>query len=57
MKQINWGFIGCGEVTEKKSGPAFNEVEYWFAAIIDSKYRTYFWCTTSFGRVKTSGGS
>ena len=27
MKQINWGFIGCGEVNEKKSGPAFNEVE------------------------------
>ena len=27
MKQINWRFIGCGEVTEKKSGPAFNEVE------------------------------
>lgn len=27
MKQINWGFIGSGEVTEKKSGPAFNEVE------------------------------
>ena len=27
MKQINWGFIGCGEVTEKKSGPAFNDVE------------------------------
>ena len=27
MKQINWGFIGCGELTEKKSGPAFNEVE------------------------------
>ena len=26
MKTINWGFIGCGEVTEKKSGPAFNEV-------------------------------
>lgn len=26
MKFINWGFIGCGEVTEKKSGPAFNEV-------------------------------
>ncbi len=24
MKQINWGFIGCGEVTERKSGPAFN---------------------------------
>ena len=27
MKEINWGFIGCGEVTEKKSGPAFSEVE------------------------------
>lgn len=27
MKQIRWGFIGCGEVTEKKSGPAFREVE------------------------------
>ena len=27
MKQLSWGFIGCGEVTEKKSGPAFNEVD------------------------------
>ena len=27
MKHIKWGFIGCGEVTEKKSGPAFNEVD------------------------------
>lgn len=27
MKEIKWGFIGCGEVTEKKSGPAFGEVE------------------------------
>jgi len=26
-KEIRWGFIGCGEVTEKKSGPAFGEVE------------------------------
>lgn len=26
MKEINWGFIGCGEVTEIKSGPAFGEV-------------------------------
>ena len=25
-KLIRWGFIGCGEVTEKKSGPAFNKV-------------------------------
>lgn len=24
---INWGFIGCGNVTEKKSGPAFRKVE------------------------------
>lgn len=27
MKEISWGFIGCGDVTERKSGPAFNEVE------------------------------
>lgn len=24
---IKWGFIGCGEVTEKKSGPAFSIIE------------------------------
>lgn len=24
---IQWGFIGCGNVTEKKSGPAFNRIE------------------------------
>ncbi|UZJ63838.1 Gfo/Idh/MocA family oxidoreductase [Sphingobacterium sp. KU25419] len=23
---IKWGIIGCGDVTEKKSGPAFNKV-------------------------------
>ena len=27
MKILRWGFIGCGEVTEKKSGPAFSMVE------------------------------
>ena len=27
MKIIKWGFIGCGEVAEKKSGPAFSDVE------------------------------
>ena len=27
MKILKWGFIGCGEVCEKKSGPAFGEVE------------------------------
>jgi predicted dehydrogenase len=26
MKQINWGIIGCGNVTEVKSGPAFNKI-------------------------------
>jgi len=26
MSTINWGIIGCGDVTEKKSGPAFNKV-------------------------------
>ena len=27
MKEIKWGFIGCGEVTEKKSGPSFSTIE------------------------------
>src|SRR5947207_11348826 len=27
MKQINWGIIGCGDVTEIKSGPAFNKIK------------------------------
>lgn len=26
LSEIRWGFIGCGEVTEKKSGPAFSLV-------------------------------
>ncbi len=26
MDKIKWGIIGCGNVTEKKSGPAFNKV-------------------------------
>jgi len=28
MDEINWGIIGCGDVTELKSGPAFNKVEH-----------------------------
>jgi len=27
MKTINWGIIGCGDVTEVKSGPAFNKIK------------------------------
>jgi len=27
MNQINWGIIGCGDVTEVKSGPAFNQIK------------------------------
>jgi predicted dehydrogenase len=27
MKNIRWGIIGCGDVTEKKSGPAFNKIK------------------------------
>ncbi len=27
LYQVNWGIIGCGNVTEKKSGPAFNKIE------------------------------
>ena len=26
MEKINWGIIGCGDVTEVKSGPAFNKI-------------------------------
>jgi len=26
MREIKWGIIGCGDVAEKKSGPAFNRV-------------------------------
>ena len=26
MNQIKWGILGCGDVTEIKSGPAFNKV-------------------------------
>ena len=27
MDHVKWGIIGCGNVTEKKSGPAFNKIE------------------------------
>ena len=27
MKEVHWGIIGCGDVTERKSGPAFNKVD------------------------------
>jgi 1,5-anhydro-D-fructose reductase (1,5-anhydro-D-mannitol-forming) len=26
LNEVRWGIIGCGDVTEKKSGPAFNKV-------------------------------
>lgn len=28
MEEIRWGIIGCGDVTEVKSGPAFNKVNH-----------------------------
>lgn len=28
MKELRWGMIGCGDVTEVKSGPAFNRVPH-----------------------------
>lgn len=28
MQTVNWGIIGCGDVTELKSGPAFNKVPH-----------------------------
>jgi len=27
LKQIRWGIIGCGNVTETKSGPAFQQIK------------------------------
>ncbi|MCX2739581.1 Gfo/Idh/MocA family protein [Pontibacter anaerobius] len=27
MKKVRWGIIGCGNVTEVKSGPAFNKID------------------------------
>lgn len=27
LKEIKWGFVGCGEVTAKKSGPAFCHIK------------------------------
>ena len=28
MEEIKWGIIGCGDVTEVKSAPAFNKVPH-----------------------------
>lgn len=28
IQEVNWGIIGCGNVTELKSGPAFNKVDH-----------------------------
>ncbi|MGE5427908.1 MAG: Gfo/Idh/MocA family protein [Methylococcaceae bacterium] len=28
LKEVSWGIIGCGNVTELKSGPAFNKVAH-----------------------------
>jgi predicted dehydrogenase len=28
LDEIRWGFVGCGEVTERKSGPAFSLVDH-----------------------------
>lgn len=38
MQKINWGIIGCGDVTEIKSGPAFNKVSN--AALVAVMRRT-----------------
>jgi predicted dehydrogenase len=27
LKTVRWGIIGCGDVTENKSGPAFNKIK------------------------------
>lgn len=35
MQQVRWGIIGCGNVTELKSGPAFNKVGQ--SSLVDRK--------------------
>lgn len=47
MKQINWGFIGCGDVVEHKSGPAFNLIpgSRVVAVMSRSKERAYSYAT------------
>lgn len=39
MKEIRWGFIGCGEATEKKSGPAFSLVPGSRVVAVMSRHR------------------
>jgi 1,5-anhydro-D-fructose reductase (1,5-anhydro-D-mannitol-forming) len=45
MDEIKWGFIGCGDVTEKKSGPAFQKTPHSSIAAVmrrdNSKARDY----------------
>ena len=31
MDVVRWGMIGCGSVTERKSGPAFYKAPGWCA--------------------------
>lgn len=38
-KQITWGFIGCGDVTEVKSGPAFSKVSGSNVAVVMRRNR------------------
>jgi len=39
MKEIRWGFIGCGEVVEMKSGPAFAMIDGSSVAAVMSRSR------------------
>ena len=41
MKEISWGFIGCGDVTERKSGPAFNEIAGSHIEAVMSRYKQH----------------
>ena len=38
LDKVKWGFIGCGEVTEKKSGPAFALIEGSEVVAVLSRY-------------------
>ena len=40
LDKVKWGFIGCGEVTEKKSGPAFALIEGSEVVAVMSRQKT-----------------
>jgi hypothetical protein len=45
MKEICWGIIGCGDVTEHKSSPALNKVQHSKLVAVMRQYVVYYRCS------------